>query len=367
MALAVVFDWPLAWVLIGSAAVTVAYATFGGIKAILWTDLLQTVIFVGGAVGVIVYLFWVTPGTLSDSLSHAYHAGKFRVVHWDWNPNNDIAFWVLAIHALVQTMAAMGCDQDLTQRMLTCRDLRQGQKSLLFNAIVTFPVVCVFLLIGVLLYEYYGSVVSGVLPSELREKSDRIFPFFIAHALPPGLRGLLVTAIFAATMSSLASAIGALSSSAITDFYRPLLRRLRASDALPTEAHFLRAARWSSLAFGVILIIVAMAFAGQDQLLWEAFRWSSLLFGGMLGAFLLGVTTRHRGKDAINMTAMLTSVALLTTIKAVQDHANAQKQLGEADIVYIAWPWWVVIGTAWTYGIGLCFKTNPEGGMKIGE
>lgn len=347
LAIAVVFDWPLMWVVIGAAGIAIGYTTFGGIKAIIWTDALQALVFIGGALAAIAFLFVATPGSWTANLSSAYEAGKFHTFTWDWDPNNDKVFWVLMIHATVQTMAALGADQDLTQRMLTCPDLRRGQRSLIFNAIAGFPAVCLFLLIGALMWVYYQALpVTGVLGEPPAER-DRVFANFIAMAVPSdyGLKGLLVAGIFAAAMSSLDSALGAMSSTAVTDFYRPYVRP-RAS-----TAHYLWVARWFTFLFGVLLAVVALAFAGSNDLLEEAFGWVSLIFGGMLGVFVLGVTTKGRGHDRANVVAMLSSVAILVAIKFAQERAGA---------TYIAWPWWVVIGTAWTCGVGVCFRAKTR-------
>ncbi len=374
LAVAVVFDWPLAWVVIGAAGIAVAYTTFGGIKAIIWTDALQAIVFLAGGLAVVVFLLSVTPGSWAQNLSAAYQAGKFHTFTWDWNPNNDKAFWVLLIHATVMNMAALGTDQDLTQRMLTCPDLRRGQRSLMFNAFAGLPIVCLFLLVGALMYVYYHAQPGQALPSDVLERNDRIFPHFIAHALPAGygLRGLLVAGIFAAAMSSLDSALGAMSSTAVTDFYRPLAglltkkgsgtfclkgpqgashKRFPTPFSSESEAHYLRVARLFAVLFGVLLAGVALAFAHHDDLLWAVFKWVGLIFGGMLGIFLLAVTTASRGNDRVNALAMLSSVALLVGIKLVQE---------QYDIVYIAWPWWVVVGTAWTFGVSICFQSKPR-------
>ncbi len=360
LAIAVVFDWPLAWVVIGAAGVAVVYTTFGGIKAIIWTDALQAVIFIAGGLAVVVFLFAATPGSWTQNLSTAYHAGKFHTFTWQWNPNNDKVFWVLLIHATVMNMAALGTDQDLTQRMLTCPDLRRGQRSLMFNAFAGLPVVCLFLLIGSLLYVYYQAQTGEALPSDVLDRNDRVFPYFIVHALPGGygLRGLLVAGIFAAAMSSLDSALGAMSSTAVTDFYKPIVGRRhgqaqRGHGGGESQAHYLRVARLFTVLFGMLLAGVALAFARHDDLLWEVFRWVGLIFGGMLGVFLLAVATKNRGNDRVNAAAMLSSVALLVGIKLAQERY---------EVVYIAWPWWVVMGTAWTFGVSICFPTKraPE-------
>ncbi|UCE62354.1 MAG: sodium/solute symporter [Phycisphaerales bacterium] len=350
LAIAVVFDWPLTWVVIGAASIAVAYTTFGGIKAIIWTDALQALVFLAGGLAVIVFLFVVTPGTWQENLSSSWNAGKLHTFTWKLSPNNEKTFWVLLIHATLFNMAALGTDQDLTQRMLTCPDLRHGQRSLMFNAFAGFPIVCLFLLIGTLMFTYYDANAASRIPPSVLERNDRIFPHFIAQVLPSGygLKGLLVAGVFAAAMSSLDSALGALSSTAVTDFYRPWLRRRGGGGMGISERHFLGAARVFVLLFGALLVAVALAFAHYDDLLWEAFRWVGLIFGGMLGIFLVAVTTKDRGDDRFNTLAMLSSVAVLVAIKLLQERWDA---------AYIAWPWWVVIGTGWTYIIAICRRT----------
>jgi len=344
LAISVVFQWSLPRVIIGVAAFAVLYTTFGGIKAIIWTDALQAIVFLLGGVVAVVFLLQAAPGTWGESLAAARDAGKLQVLTLDWHPNNVKSLWVLAIHATVLNMAALGTDQDLTQRMLTCPDLKRGQRSLIFNAFAGLPVVCLFLLVGTLLYVFYSSSTGG-LPTDSAAQDDRIFPYFIATALPSGygLRGLLVAGVFAAAMSSLDSALGALSSTAVTDIYRVFIRRHA------SERHYLMVARISSVVFGALLAGVALAFMQHDELLWETFRWASLIFGGMLGVFLLGVMTRSRGHDIVNVLAMLSSIALLALLKVWQEGR---------EIVLIAWPWWIVLGTGWTFLMGVAFRTS---------
>ena len=341
LAISMVFGWRLEWVVIGSAGVAILYSSFGGIKAIIWTDALQALVFLGGGIAVAVYLFITIPGDWSANIAVAYDAGKLQTFNWSWDFNNVTAFWVLLIHATIQNMAALGTDQDLTQRMLTCPDLRRGQRALLFNTLVGLPVVCLFLLVGALLFVFYQDHSP---PGELGA-ADRVFAHFIATDLPTGygLKGLLVAGIFAAAMSSLDSALGALSSSAVTDFYRPYVK------PLASEQHYLRAARTSTILFGLLLIGVALAFADSKQLLEDAFGWVGLIFGGMLGVFLIGVTTKRRGGDRTNTAARLSSVGVLAALKFYQERSG---------VLYVAWPWWVVIGTAWTYAGGIVFRTR---------
>ncbi len=348
LAISILFDWPLIGVILSVTAVAIAYTATGGIKAIIWTDALQAIVFIGAGLGALFFLLNAIPGTISENFETLSAAGKLRTFRGGFEFNGDKLFWVLFIHAVVQNMAALGVDQDLTQRMLTCPDLRRGQRSLIFNAVTGFPVVVLFLLIGSLINVYDAQV--AVNPIGASASPDRVFPSFIATAIPAGLglKGLLIAGIFAAAMSSLDSALGALSSSAVTDFYKPWQRRRRKHQppdqgpcaVAQSDLRDLVVARWCTVGFGLILAGAAITFSGSEELLEDAFGWVGLIFGGLLGVFLLGVTTKRRGNDRVNVVAMLTSVAALAILKYLQ---------AEFESVYIAWPWWVVFGTLWTY------------------
>jgi len=346
LAVAEIFQWPLVGVVVAATGVAMIYATFGGIKAILWTDAFQALVFVSAAVTMIIILFLYTPGHFSQNFGDAYYAGKFHTFTGGISLSSEKGFWLLTINSVFVTMAAMGTDQDLTQRMLTCPNLKQSQRSLIFNAVAGFPIVCTFLFVGSLLWVYYESRPFETIPDYIMDRHELILPYFIAHGLPrnAGLQGLMVAAIFAAAMGSLSSAIGALASTAVTDIYRPLVKAQR------PESHYLLVARAFTIFFGLVLIVVALAFQhAEESLLWAVFKWVGLVFGGMLGVFGLGVTTKRRGRDGVNALAMLSSVAVLVTLMKYQDANNT---------VYIAWPWWIVIGTVWTYALGAMFQTR---------
>lgn len=352
LAISEIFGWPLGWVLVGSTAIAMIYATYGGIKAILWTDAFQAIVYVSAAVTLIVFLFINTPGHWTQNIGDAILAKKYHTFTWSLDPRSEKGFWLLTLNALFTTMAAMGTDQDLTQRMLTCPDLRRSQRSLIFNAFAGFPVVCAFLMIGTMLWVFFDNRPDDNIPAHVVARTELILPYFIANWLPGnvGLQGLMVAAIFAAAMGSLSSAIGALASTAVTDLYRPALKTPR------TDAHFLLSARLFTVLFGAILILVAWAFRNAEgSLLWAVFKWAGLVFGGMLGIFLLGVTTKTRGRDGVNVIAMLSSTAILVAIKLVQDSEYYRETFGSP---YIPWPWWIVIGTLWTYTLAVCFKTT---------
>ena len=219
----------------------------------------------------------------------------------------------------------------------------------MLNAVLGWPVPAMFLLIGSLIY-----VTQQQMPHESLGAAgrDAVFATYISAIVPAGfgIKGILVAGIFAAAMSSLDSALGAMSSSAVTDFYRPYFRRNA------SEREYLAAARVFAFFFGVVLAGVALLFQDSGDLLEEAFGFASLVFGGMLGVFVLGAVTRERGSDRSCFLGLITSVMVLTEIKTgavagmagVPDHAIG---------VEIAWPWWVVIGAAWSFTVGAIART----------
>ncbi|UCG32704.1 MAG: sodium/solute symporter [Phycisphaerales bacterium] len=328
IALQMVTGWDLLTVIALTALLAVAYVCFGGIKAIVWTDAFQATVFIGGAVAMIVYLVGQIPGGWSAAWEAASSAGKLKLFHFGVSLNNDMSFVLGLANGFFVTFAALGTDQDLTQRLLTCKDVRASQRSILVTAVVGLPIVITFLLIGTLMFVY--ATCHAV---DLPRVADDVYPYFLAHICPTGLRGVLIAGVFAAGMSSLDSALGALSSSAVFDFYRPYFRREA------SETHYLRVSRVLVLAFGAIIVGMAWAFSGSEDILRLAFRIASIVFGPMLGVFLLGTLTR-RGRDKNNVAAMITAGLLLLLLDGYQRTTGT---------VYLAWPWYIVAGTGLTF------------------
>lgn len=337
VALAVVVGWPLEWVTVGIVAVVLAYTTFGGIKAVMFTDTVQAMLIIGGPIACIAVLVHHIGLPAGDLLHAAADAGKLHVFNFSWSVTDASAFYLIATYAFFQTLAAMGTDQDLTQRMLTCPDVRRARWSMIGNAIVGLPVVCVFLTLGVLLYLYYQHTPDPTLPAA----NDKVFAHFIVTGLPAGLRGLLIAALLAASMGSLDSALQSLSTSAVVDLVRPFRRRPAA------DKHDLRLARVFVVFFAAVLCALTL-YVGRaesfQKLVYKALEMTSIVLGPMLGVFLLAVTTRTRGRDVTNAIAMGVAVALVVVIK----------WFAPASI----WPWYIIIGTTVTFALACAFPTR---------
>ncbi|OYV03235.1 hypothetical protein CGW93_01800 [candidate division bacterium WOR-3 4484_18] len=310
-------------------------AAVGGIKAVIWTDVMQAIVFLGGAWLVIYYLLSHIPGSWQTVTTIAGKLGKLRV--FDLRPALSNPRWLVVgvVNGCFQTFAALGTDQDLTQRMLTCRRVRDSQHAIIMTGIIDFPVVITFLTIGTLLYVFYQRFPDPGLPTN----TDHIFPYFIVTQLPVGMRGLLIAGVFAAAMSSIDSALGALASSAIVDIYQPYIKK-RAS-----ERHYLMVSRITVLLFCLILIGIAIVCRNVEQILWLGFKIGAFTYGALLGVFLLGVLVK-RGSDLGNVVAMLSSIVVILILFV------SQQRIG------VAWPWLVVIGAVWTFAVGLLFKSK---------
>src|SRR5713226_8067845 len=213
---------PLLWlwsiVLVG--VLTLIYTFEGGIAAVIWTDLIQLVIYIGGSLVAAYMLVHLVPGGWPAIVADASRAGKLQVVSWSWDPRLPFTFWAGLIGGTFLTMASHGTDQLLVQRLLTCRNVRESQFALVLSGFVVLGQFTLFLWIGLMLHAYYA-----VHPLPAMASTDEIFPAFIVRSLPHGIAGLVIAAIFAAAMSNLSGSLNSLASSTVLDFYQPLARR----------------------------------------------------------------------------------------------------------------------------------------------
>jgi len=331
IAIAVVTGWPIIPCILVMTLVTMAYTTLGGIKAIVWTDVVQLIVFLGGAFLAAVYLLTRIPGGWQGVVSVAGPLGKLRVFDLSLTLGNPRILLVGLVNGFCGTFAALGTDQDMAQRMLTTKKTREAQKSMILTGILDFPIVILFLSIGTLLFVFYHFHPDPNLVN--LESTDRIFPYFIMTQLPAGLRGLLIAGVLAAAMSTLDSSLGGLTSSAIVDIYKPFFKKNA------SERHYLRASRWFVVFFSAFLVGIAILSRDVEGVLWLGLMIVSFTYGALLGIFLLGTLAR-RGSNLGNIIAMVTSVAVTVTIFKLEP------------VLHISWPWVIVIGMLWTFGWG---------------
>ncbi len=307
------------WSIVIVGVLTLIYTFEGGISAVIWTDLIQLVIYIGGSLVAAYMLLSLVPGGWTEIAAQANAAGKFQVFSFKWDFGLPFTFWAGIFGGTFLTMASHGTDQLLVQRLLTCKNERDSQKAVIFSGFVVLFQFALFLLIGVMLYAYYQNVpMTGTLTS-----NDEIFPKFIVEKLPHGISGLVIAAIFAAAMSNLSGSLNSLASTTVLDFYKPLINPNASEESL------LKLSRWLTAAWGVILILIAFFARGWGSVFTVGLTIASIVYGTMLGAFLLGVLTK-RGNQTGVICGMLAS---LTTMLCVKFYTT------------IAWTWYVLIGT----------------------
>jgi len=306
------------WAIAAVGVLTLVYTFEGGIAAVIWTDLIQLVIYIGGSLLAVWELVRLVPGGWNGVVDNAAKAGKLDVVSWSINPSLPFTFWAGVIGGCFLTMASHGTDQLLVQRLLTCRGRRDAQKAIVFSGIVVFFQFLLFLTIGLMLHAYYA-----VYPPPPMASTDEVFPAFIVRSLPHGVAGLVIAAIFAAAMSNLSGSLNSLASSTVLDFYQPL-RAQRVDDD-----HLLRLSRWLTAAWGVALIGIAVLARGWGSVFTAGLTIASIVYGPMLGAFLLGVLTTWADERSVMVGIAVSLVAMIAI------HLFTP----------LAWTWYVLAGT----------------------
>jgi len=314
----------------GSA--TLIYTYFGGLRAVVYVDVLQMFIYLSGAIAALIVLLQVVPGGWEGIVAAAEPVDKLRIFHFEGGFASGS--WILTglVGGAFLAMASHGVDHLIVQRVLASPNLREARKALIGSGVFIVAQFTLFLVVGAALYAYYGGQAFA--------NPDAIFPTFILEGLPAGVSGLVIAGIFSVAMSSEASAINSLASSFTLDLYGPLSRR--SAD----QSHMFRMGRLFTLFFGILLIVGAIAFQFIQQgtpVVLIALNIASFTYGGLLGGFLLGVLSRRADqKDAI--IAMGTAIAVMTLLWGVQTFD------GRPDVVNGLW--FSLIGSALTLGVG---------------
>ena len=272
--------------------VTIVYCTMGGVEAVVWGDVVQGFILVGGAVLAAGFLIFGTEGGFEGFLAIGGEAGKFRLFDWSFD-YRSATFWVIILGGMANNLISYTSDQTVIQRYLTTKDERSARQSILMNGAMSVGVSIVFFVIGAGLYTFYKTNPAAM--DFTMQKADVIFPFFMMSQLPAGVAGLLIAAVFAATMSTISSNINSVATAFSIDFYKR--RRPQTGDK-----EMLRVARRACVAAGVIGMAIALLMATWEILsLLDFFQAIlGLLSGGLGGLFLMGIfVPRIGGKAAL--------------------------------------------------------------------
>ncbi len=282
------------------------YAVMGGMEAVIWTDVIQVIILLTGAITCLVMIPFHVPGGWNGMVNIADAAGKFRF--WDFRFDlSDATFIALFFGAFAQNIVSYGTDQTVIQRYLTTATEKQAAKSIWISTVICIPSSMIFFGIGSALFVFY--TVHPVDLNPAMQQTDAIFPHFIVTQLPIGLVGLVIAAVFAAAMSSLDSSMNSVGAAVTTDFYKRLSKA-------QTEKKALFIARLSTCIVGLIGTGLALIMAQLPiKSLWDHFSSLLGLFGGGLGGlFLLGIFSKRTGSSAA-LLAFLISAGIQFWIK----------------------------------------------------
>jgi SSS family transporter len=334
LAVSIMLGWPLAPTIAAFSLISILYMAAGGVRAIVWSNVFQALLFLGAGSLTLAFLVGQIEGGLAAVLRVAGEAGRLNVINWGPSPgapdfwprifSDPNIVWVALLNGFVGSMAAFGTDQDLMQRLLTVETRGQSQRTLSITPVGTALTLAIYLGLGAALFTYYAQ--HPALPVS---RPDAILPHFVEQAMPTVLRGLMLSAI---VLASIDSPLGALASSFVTDIYRPLVARGR------PERHYLFVSRVSVAIFGAALGALAYGFSFFEGILWLAFKIAGVTFGSLLGVFLLGLLTSRRFADGANAAAMVAMGAVNLALLA----------LIETGRLPLAWSWLVIIGTAGT-------------------
>ena len=349
---------------------TAIYTTLGGIKAVVWTDFIQASIMIGSALTALGLLYFAIPGGWHKiaELHGGFHLSDF--ITTGLNPAKSgwdnikgifaIEYTIFAglIGSTFMTMSTHGTDQDMVQRMLTAPDVRRSRRSVIMSGLADIPIAFTFLSIGLLLWVFYQTHHDPNLPKTPNE----IFCHYILYEMPVGIRGLLLAGIFATAMGSLSTAINALATSFTRDWYEPYI------NPGSTSEQSLRAVRWATVWFSVLMIVVA-SITAYLVIVYPNVRIIPIVlgiygytYGSVLGIFLSGMLTKSRGNNRGNVVAMIVGFIVVSIFSGLPN--NIAGLFGGKLYTQPSWlpmmefPWWIFFGTVVTFSVAISFRTS---------
>jgi solute:Na+ symporter, SSS family len=325
LVIAVVTGVPVGWTIVGLGVAMIVYTVRGGVSAVIWTDVVQMFVYVGGALVVFWALLVRIPGGWAEVWQVGEAAGKFRLLDLSFDLRTAYTFWAGVVGGVALTLATHGTDQYLVQRLLSARSARDASLGLVLSGVVVFAQFTLFLLIGVMLFTFHQHV---AVPEALR-RTDEILPLFVVNTLAGGTAGIIVAAIVAAALSP---SLNAMAATTVNDFYKNYVR----PDA--DDATLMRVSRLATVGWGVVQLGIAIAAQWMDRSVLDAgLSVLSLTSGPVLGAFLIGVLVPGVGPTAM-LTGMVSGTAAVVWLWWLGD---------------LAWTWYAFVGAATTSIVAL--------------
>lgn len=282
--------WNIAVIIVITGISVMVYSLLGGIQAVVWTDAIQGIILIAGALVCVIILLFSMPEGVGQVFDIASQNQKFSLGSFKLDLTSS-SFWVVLIYGLFINLQNYGIDQNYIQRYMSSGSEKEAKKSALWGGLLYLPVSAMFLFIGTALFSYYRSS-AGISPEGI--DGDKVFPYFIVNQLPVGLTGLLIASVFAAGMSTVSTSINSSSTVILADFFK-----LPEDDPATTKKS-MKILHLSSLIFSVVSIFIAIAMINVQSALEAWWKLASIFSGGMLGLFLLGYfAPKVKSKGAI--------------------------------------------------------------------
>ena len=313
------------------------YTYIGGVKAVIWTDAVQFGLFLAGGLFALYFIPTFFSGGVSEVLHTAAANGKLHWLNTRFTLDAPINIWMGVIGGTIMVMSSHGAEQLIVQRVLACKNVRDGRKALALSAVIIFPLFLIFLLVGAMLWVFYQSHPFEIPLPEPRPGSgikanDFVFPIFMVTKVPHILKGFMIVAILSAAMSSVSSALTSLSSVSTMDFVKALARKER------SEHYYLTFSKVSTIFWAAMLVFVAYISREVAFVLNASFSLRGLTSGALLGGLLLAVFWK-KGRSAPVMIGMVTSLLVMTGLQVLPKYPWSH-------VPDIFWPWYALIGTS---------------------
>jgi len=319
--LSIVTNWSKFTSVAMVGVITLLYTLAGGIRAVIWVDVMQLGLYVLGGAATLVVAIQLIPN-LPDAWASIVSADKLQMVDWNISFSEPYTFLTAVLGGALLSSASHGTDHLIVQRLLATKSLSGARKALVGSGILVMIQFAFFLIVGAFLWA--AGADDGIMAS------DNIYPTFVVHQLPVGLAGLVVAGILAAAMSTMSSSLNSLASATTHDFFAPL-----AGEYDPKK--LLRFGRIATLGWAVVLVVGALSFQADQPVVVLALSVSSITYGGLLGTYIMGGTMKD-AKESDAITAILVATVFMVVVVLVKPGPFAN----------MAWPWYVPVGTAVT-------------------
>ncbi len=283
-----VFNWDIATIIMMTGGAVAIYSILGGIQAVVWTDAIQAVVLICGAIVCLVYILYEMPEGPEQVFQLAMDQNKFSLGSFSVDLSQP-TFWVILVYGIFINLQNYGVDQNYVQRYMLARTDKAAKRSAFWGGMLYLPVSAVFLFIGTSLFAYYQSG-AGILPVELQDAatSDQVFPHFIVNQLPTGITGLMISSIFAAGMSTISTSYNSAATVILTDYVGKYKK------TQITEKQKMMVLYLATLTVSILGILIGIAMINVKSALDTWWKLASVFSGGMLGLFLLGVFSKGK-------------------------------------------------------------------------